>query len=412
MLMGTKPRTKAPKADQLKGELKGDLAVYEKFGLYQRSVNRNTAYRYRGVFLRYQLFLGDNLPSLAATCEYLGLLRKNDLDPSTLRLYRAALAGYHQWRGEDLKFKVKVPKKSAKHVPWEIIPRMLEFASAEPHDQLILRLMTDAGLRRSEVVKLKLSNIEGSKLRFRGKGGNERSIPMTDELQKLVVQFSADRPKDVFLVELGAKGVYMMVKRYGALAEMPEITPHDLRRAFGTHLHNVTGNIRIVQEILGHSDVNTTQAYTAVTYNDMEAAIKKLNATKADSKNPEDSPTADEKGAVVKHETYDEPSHKRQIRELAKAAAEGIRLPSTWDKELWRDMPVEFRPGKYYLPIGEVEIKEDGQLKVKYHDLIYGIAAPYLVKCLLSHQVVPRDEDAAIIREGAEAQGHTEGLKN
>ena len=45
--MGTRPRTKALKADQLKGALKGDLAAYEKFGLFQRSVNQNTAYRYR-----------------------------------------------------------------------------------------------------------------------------------------------------------------------------------------------------------------------------------------------------------------------------------------------------------------------------------------------------------------------------
>jgi integrase len=136
--------------------------------------------------LRYQLFLGENPPSLAATSEYLGLLRKNAFDPSTLRVYRAALAGYHQRRGEELKFKVKVPETSAKYIQWEIIQRMLELASAKPHDELILRLMTDAGLRRDEVVNLKLSNVEGNKLRFRGKGSKERTVPMTDELQKLV----------------------------------------------------------------------------------------------------------------------------------------------------------------------------------------------------------------------------------
>ncbi|OGO23632.1 MAG: hypothetical protein A2144_01365 [Chloroflexi bacterium RBG_16_50_9] len=220
--MGTRPRTKALKANQLKGELKGDLAAYEKFGLFQRSVNQNTAYRYRGALLRYQIFLGENPPSLAATCEYLGLLRKNGFDPSTLRVYRAALAGYHQWRNEELKFKVKVPETSVKYIPWEIIQRMLELASAKPHDELILRLMTDAGLRRDEVVHLKLNNLEGSKLRFRGKGGKERMVPMTDELQKLVDQFSAGRPRDAYLVELGEKGVYLMVKRYGALAGMTQ----------------------------------------------------------------------------------------------------------------------------------------------------------------------------------------------
>jgi integrase/recombinase XerD len=383
--MDTRPRTKALKADQLKGQLKGDLAAYEKVGLFQRSVNQNTAYRYRGALLRYQFFLGENPPSLAATNEYLGLLRKNAFDPSTLRVYRAALAGYHEWRGEELKFKVKVPHTSAKYVPWEIIQHMLELASAKPHDQLILRLMADAGLRRGEVVNLKLSNVEGSNLRFRGKGGKERTVPMTDELQKLVAQFSAGRPKDASLIELGEKGVYLMVKRYGALAGMPDIAPHDLRRAFATHLHDVTGNIRIVQEILGHSNVNTTQAYTAVTFNNMEEAIKRLNAATSEGKKTGDSQTAERKEAVTRHETYDETPHKKQMRELARAIAEGIRLPTPWDKDLWRDLPVEFKPGKYYLPIGAVEIGEGKQIKVKYHDICAGIAEPHLVKGLLTH---------------------------
>ena len=132
MPMDTRPATKARQADQLKGELRGDLATYEKVGLFQRSVNQKTAYRYRGVLLRYQLFLGANPPSLAATVAYLSSLRKNSFDPATLRLYRAALAGYHQWRGEELKFKVKVPETSARYVPWETVQRMLALAVTRP----------------------------------------------------------------------------------------------------------------------------------------------------------------------------------------------------------------------------------------------------------------------------------------
>jgi integrase/recombinase XerD len=383
--MGNRPRTKAPKAEQLKGELKGDLAAYEKVGLFQRSVNQNTAYRYRGALLRYQLFLGENTPSLGATYEYLGMLRKNAFDPSTLRVYRAALSGFHQWRGEELKFKVKVPETSAKYVPWEIIQRMRDFASAKPHDQMILRLMTDAGLRRDEVVQLKVANVEGGKLRFRGKGGKERTVPMTTELQNLVDQFTAGKPKNASVAELGEKGVYLMVKRYGALAGMPEITPHDLRRALGTHLLNITGNIRIVQVILGHSNVNTTQAYTAVTLNNMEEAIKRLNSATDEGMKKSGSQTGEGKEIVTRLEIYNETPHKQQIRELAKAIAEGIRLPSPWDKELWRELPIEFKPGKYYLPIGVVEIKEDSHLVVQYFDIGAGIAAPHLVRGLFSH---------------------------
>jgi hypothetical protein len=117
----------------------------------------------------------------------------------------------------------------------------------------------------------------------------------------------------------------------------------------------------------------------------MEEAIKRLNSATGDGKKTGDSQTAEGKEAVTRHKTYNEPPHKQQIREVAKAIAEGIRLPSPWDKELWRDLPVEFRPGKYYLPIGAVEIKEDRQLKVKYYDIGAGIAAPHFVKGLFSH---------------------------
>jgi hypothetical protein len=79
--------------------------------------------------LRYQLFLAKTHP-LATTYEYFSSLRKNGFDPATLRVYRAALAGYHPWYSEELKFKVKVSDSSAKYVPWEIVQRMLELASA------------------------------------------------------------------------------------------------------------------------------------------------------------------------------------------------------------------------------------------------------------------------------------------
>ena len=73
------------------------------------------------------------------------------------------------------------------------------------------------------------------------------------------------------------------------------------------------------------------------------------------------------------------------MREMAGELAKRIGIPSLSDKNLWRDLPVEFKPGKYYLPIGMVEIDRDKQVKVTYPDLAAGIAEPYLVTALLSH---------------------------
>lgn len=83
--------------------------------------------------------------------------------------------------------------------------------------------------------------------------------------------------------------------------------------------------------------------------------------------------------------THEETPHKHKIRELAKTLAREINIPAFWDKDLLRDLPVEFKKGKYSLPIGNVEIGRDRQIKMKYHDIGVGIAAPYLVKGLYSH---------------------------
>ena len=60
-------------------------------------------------------------------------------------------------------------------------------------------------------------------------------------------------------------------------------------------------------------------------------------------------------------------------------------MPSLWDKDLWRDLPVDFQPGKYYLPIGAIEINKRRTIKVNYYDASAGFAEPHLVKGLFSH---------------------------
>jgi hypothetical protein len=78
--------TKSPQDQQLKGELRGNLGSYAKIGLFQRDISQNTAHRYRGALLRYQVFLDGNPPTVEASLEYLSGLRKNEFDPATLRV--------------------------------------------------------------------------------------------------------------------------------------------------------------------------------------------------------------------------------------------------------------------------------------------------------------------------------------
>ena len=95
-----KPRIRAPKGEQLGGTLHGDLALYDKVGLFQHTINRITAYRYRGCLLHYQKAFQGDAPSLARSKLFLAHLREQRYSASSLNVYRAALKGYLQWKGE------------------------------------------------------------------------------------------------------------------------------------------------------------------------------------------------------------------------------------------------------------------------------------------------------------------------
>jgi len=274
-----KPRTKAPKQEQLTQGLEGELATYEKVGLFQRSVTKKTAYRYRGCLLQYQKALNGARPTLEASAQFLAHLRKEGFSPSSLRLYRAALQGFHAWRGEQLTFMVRVPRHLPEYIEPAIIARILELSRDNPKDHLILRLMTDAGLRREEVVRLKVKHVGTKALRFRGKEDRDRTVPLTTGLAAALEPFCTGKSPNELVLGVGEGVVYRTVKKYGKLVGKPELKPHDLRHSFGTRLLELGADLRTIQELLGHASVATTQIYTQVAGTRLEEAIERLSQT-------------------------------------------------------------------------------------------------------------------------------------
>ena len=173
-----KPRTKATKEGQLTGPLQGELATYEKVGLFQRSVTKKTAYRYRGCLLQYQKALDGATPTLEASMEFLAHLRQQGFAPASLHLCRAVLQGFHAWRGEQLTFPVRVPYHAPEYIEPAIVADVLDRSRSEPKDHLMLRLMTDAGLRRQEVERLRVRHVGTRAVRFRGKADRDRTVPL------------------------------------------------------------------------------------------------------------------------------------------------------------------------------------------------------------------------------------------
>lgn len=152
-------------------------------------------------------------------------------------------------------------------------------------DFLAMRLMLETGLRVGEVVALKPEHVdlEAGKITVReGKGAKDRIVYARNGLLSDLRDWMDRRPESDWLLptskgtQTDTEHIRRSVKRYAEDAEIEEIervSPHTLRHTFATRLLESCGNIRRVQEALGHSDLSTTMIYTHVTNADLEEAM-------------------------------------------------------------------------------------------------------------------------------------------
>ena len=142
-----------------------------------------------------------------------------------------------------------------------------------------MELLYSCGLRVSELVNLKVSDIDLSSkyVRCFGKGSKERIIPIGETAKQVVKEYLPERDflikkynldtKKLLILENGRlvtrQDVYTFIHEQGKLIHK-NISPHTLRHSFATHLLENGADLRIVQELLGHSDVSTTQLYTHI----------------------------------------------------------------------------------------------------------------------------------------------------
>jgi integrase/recombinase XerD len=163
-------------------------------------------------------------------------------------------------------------------------------------NQTMLRLMLNTGLRLAEVTALKWRdiNLTTGKLMVRqGKGAKDRTLWVAEaDIDRLrswrerQATACAGTYKHVFTTlegkPLGHRYVQRMVKRYAAKAGINKnISPHTLRHSFATDLYRETSKIRLVQKVLGHSDLSTTMIYTHIFDEEVESALKSFRQATA-----------------------------------------------------------------------------------------------------------------------------------
>ena len=174
---------------------------------------------------------------------------------------------------------IKIPQ----FLSYDEVDKLLNFPLNTVYDyrtKAMLELMYATGLRVSELVSLKFVNIDfqNDYVRVEGKGSKERIVPFND-ISKKYLQLYVDeyRPKlvkdstysELFLNNHGKpitrQGFFKLLKKLCHITGISkEISPHVLRHSFATHLLNNGADLRVIQELLGHSDISTTQIYTHV----------------------------------------------------------------------------------------------------------------------------------------------------
>lgn len=179
----------------------------------------------------------------------------------------------------------KLPSRLPKYLTEQQVSDLLNAPSPEIplelRDKAMLELLYATGLRVTELVSLTVDNlnIHQGIVRVIGKGNKERIVPMGEEAAHWIRQFVLygrsilldGQSSDVLFpsrrgVQMTRQTFWHRIKHYAVLAEINSeaLSPHVLRHAFATHLVNHGADLRVVQMLLGHSDLSTTQIYTHV----------------------------------------------------------------------------------------------------------------------------------------------------
>jgi len=264
----------------------------------ERGLSRNTLASYRRDLMKLERFLARRGRGLREArrddlLAYLGEQMRAGLSPRTVARYLSGFRQFYRWQVRERRMDkdptalVESPKLG-RSLPKALSEDQVERLLAAPdtddpvelRDRAMLELMYATGLRVSELTGLELKNLSLNRgvVRVLGKGNKERLVPLGAEASSWLERYLEEaRPAlmkgatapEVFVTGRRAgmtrQSFWHRVKRHAARAGIDgAISPHALRHSFATHLLNHGADLRVVQLLLGHSDLSTTQIYTHI----------------------------------------------------------------------------------------------------------------------------------------------------
>ncbi len=273
----------------------------------ERGLAQNTLEAYRRdldqfiAFLAAEKITGFTQCTRSTLSKYLLFLKQQKLAATSLARKLATLKTFFHYLAREQAIahdptleieRPKIEKYLPKVLSQDEIKRLMEMPK-NSRDRALMELLYSSGLRVSELVRLNLNdvNLEEGYVRCFGKGSKERMVPigqvaaqeMDHYIGKFRVKLNRDKKlKAIFLTNNGHRltrqDVWRIVKDYSKQAGITKaISPHTLRHSFATHLLDNGADLRSVQEMLGHSDIATTQLYTHVTKARMKEVYAKAH---------------------------------------------------------------------------------------------------------------------------------------
>ncbi|MDR6969732.1 site-specific tyrosine recombinase XerD [Leifsonia shinshuensis] len=269
----------------------------------ERGLSANTVAAYRRDLAVYAAWLdqegiGDvrqvTPATLSAFAVHLGTREESPLTASSLARMLSTVRGFHRFLLDEGRVEVdasrdlrppKLPSRLPKAISVEQVSALLAATDGDDvaalRDKALLELMYATGARVSEAVNLNVDDVIDSDIvRLTGKGSKQRIVPLGSYAQEAVSAYLV-RARPVLSAKgkatpalfLGMRGarlsrqnVWLIIRAAAERAKLDvEISPHTLRHSFATHLLAGGADVRVVQELLGHSSVATTQIYTLVT---------------------------------------------------------------------------------------------------------------------------------------------------
>ena len=273
-----------------------DIKEYIVFISQVKNLSENTSKSYERDLKKLHLFLLDlNISEYsqisAETCSaWVGSLYSQNNNPKSIQRHLSSAKGFFRFLKknnliESSPFELISAPKSSSTLPEVLSPedveQLLNFKPnnmIEIRDMAIVELMYSSGLRVSETANININDFEENKtfLRVLGKGSKTRLVPMGRFAINAINNWLMEREKilnntdALFLnskgTRLTVRSIQLRLKKMAVKQGLPPIHPHMLRHSFATHMLESSGDLRTIQELLGHSSLSTTQIYTKLDY--------------------------------------------------------------------------------------------------------------------------------------------------